>query len=774
MPIIHKILLTIVLLSLISSVLLAQVNSIYEKMSLDELLNIDVVVTASKHPEDLFETPLSVTIIKKEEINKSGVTSIPEALRLAPGLIVREITPGNYDIQIRGYDEITKNVYVPLPYNTTALVMIDNRIVYSYFSGGTFWEAFPIDINDIERIEVVRGPASALYGPNAVTGVINIITSQANKQGMNIFANGSLGTNQAKNTSLNIGYNWSNKTKLSVSGNFTERHRYNDEYFDRSKDEYVLMDDLAMTLIAVKDESTNEIWTFDEFQEKLGAWYNTNLSLKKMGGNIFLYHRFSEQSNMDVAMGIQNSQSQKSDFINFATPLSQINSKSYYLNSRIKLKNLIGQVDIYSGQDLSNYNFNSYKFTNIDANLEYYKQFNQLSIRPGISYKHSAYNNPFTYDEPFSLTTLNYQFKDEPKIMSSYSSSLLSEWKPNQRLRIIGAIRMDKFNINKYYSFNHEIGLTYRLNKNNLFRFVYSKANRSPFIFDTYINANFKLNKKIYSEDNQGPLDAPMNVNILSQEDLKFPTIKNNEVCWRTKLSPGLSLDLELFFSTVQNFIVTDVYREIQIIQQMDQFNKLDSIQSISGTGNIRFENFDLKAHQYGFSFALDYAIENTFKARLFGTWQNTKIKGRTEIEFITSKLDIGEIKEDGTMTLKMSSFTNPTQWSQNLTPSFFGGLYLNYKQGDNWNFNTNAYVYTEQEFVYYDTNNIVSDYTGEYNYKSMIIEPNMVLNAKVSYSINKNLTTYFTIKNILGNHREFGYADQIGSLFLIGIQWEF
>lgn len=70
-----------------------QQNKIYNNMSLDELLNIEVVVTASKKPEDLFETPLSVTIIKKDEISKSGATSIPEALRLSPGLIVREITP---------------------------------------------------------------------------------------------------------------------------------------------------------------------------------------------------------------------------------------------------------------------------------------------------------------------------------------------------------------------------------------------------------------------------------------------------------------------------------------------------------------------------------------------------------------------------------------------------------------------------------------------------------------------------------------------------------
>ena len=247
------------LLLLQSGYLLAQDKSVYENMSLNEILDIDIVVTASKKPEDLFETPLSTTIINKDEIAKSGATSIPEALRLSQGVIVREISPGNYDIHIRGYDDITKNVYVTLPLNTTTLVMIDNRIVYSYFSGGTFWETFPIDINDVERIEIVRGPASALYGPNAVTGVINIITSHAQKQGENIFVSSKYGTNNAINANVNIGYNWNDKTKLSISSNFTQRNRFNSTYFDFNKNDYTSLDESTMFVSPIKSTDTYEI-----------------------------------------------------------------------------------------------------------------------------------------------------------------------------------------------------------------------------------------------------------------------------------------------------------------------------------------------------------------------------------------------------------------------------------------------------------------------------------------------------------------------------------
>jgi iron complex outermembrane receptor protein len=774
MQTIHRILLTTVLLSLISSVLLAQVKSVYEKMSLDELLNIDVVVTASKKPEDLFDAPLSVTIIKKEEITRSGATSIPEALRLSPGLIVREITPGNYDVQIRGYDDITKNVYLTLPYNTTTLVMIDNRIVYSYFTGGTFWETFPIDLNDIERIEVVRGPASALYGPNAVTGVINIITSHANKQGMNIFTDGSAGTNQAKNIRANIGYNWNDKTKISFSGNFAERHRYTEEYFDFNTKTYTSADKLSMFMTPLKNDHTNEAYTFKEFQEIVGAWYDEDLSLRKMGGNIFFYHNFSEQSSIDIAMGAQNSQSQKTGFLNLVTALSQIESKSYYLNTIIKHKNLSGQFNINSGQDFSNYKFNSLKFTTIDGNLDYYKQFNEFSLRPGISYKHAIYNSPITYDEPFSVNTLNFQFKDEPRISSAYAASVLAEWKPDPKLRIIGAIRIDKFDINKYFFTNYEIASTYRLNKNNLVRFVYSRANKSPFIFDSYLKSSILTNVEYVNEDSHSILYIPVDFNIRGQEDLKFPAITNQEICWRTTINSNLSLDLELFYSSVKNFVNANIYRQYQVVQQLDQLGKLDSLISVNVKGDLIFENYDVRAQQFGAGFTLNYNLADKFIVKLYGTYQKTKLSGRSDIEIVTTNIHMNDPTPDHILVMDISTRLNPTQWSEKLTPSFFGGFTLNYKLNDNWNFSTDAYFYTDQIFTNYNYYKILDEKELADAKVQMDIQSNIILNAKASYRFNKNTTAYATLKNCLGNQYEYGFADQIGTLFLVGLRWEF
>ena len=187
-------------------------------------------------------------------------------------------------------------------------------------------------------------------------------------------------------------------------------------------------------------------------------------------------------------MGAQQSQNQKSGLLNMVTPLSQFEAYSYYLDTKIKYNDFSGQFNINSGQDLSNYKFGSNKYTNVDANMEYFKQFGNVSIRPGLGYKYLNYNSPFTYDEAYDLNLGNNQFKDDKRVSSSYSAFVLSEWKPMQNLRFIGAARVDKFDMNKNYFTNFEIATTYRVNKNNLIRFAYSKANKSPFFFDSYLN----------------------------------------------------------------------------------------------------------------------------------------------------------------------------------------------------------------------------------------------------------------------------------------------
>jgi len=138
-------------------------------MSLEELMNL-VVTSVSKKAQILAETAAAAFVIKAEDIRRSGATNIPEALRLAPGVQVAAIGHNKWSVSIRGFNSRFAN---------KLLVLVDGRAIYSPAFSGVFWEHNDIPLNNIERIEVIRGPGGSLWGANAVNGIINIITYSA-------------------------------------------------------------------------------------------------------------------------------------------------------------------------------------------------------------------------------------------------------------------------------------------------------------------------------------------------------------------------------------------------------------------------------------------------------------------------------------------------------------------------------------------------------------------------------------------------------------------
>ena len=135
-------------------------------LSLEQLSQIEVT-SPSKQPTPAFRSPVAIYVITGEDIRRSGVTTIPDALRLAPGVEVARIDGSKWSVGIRGFG--TRN-------SRDVLVLIDGRSVYTPLFAGTYWEVQDTLLEDIDRIEVIRGPGGTIWGPNAVNGVINIIT----------------------------------------------------------------------------------------------------------------------------------------------------------------------------------------------------------------------------------------------------------------------------------------------------------------------------------------------------------------------------------------------------------------------------------------------------------------------------------------------------------------------------------------------------------------------------------------------------------------------
>src|SRR5450432_2276109 len=128
------------------------------------------VTSVSRKEKSLSQTPGAIFVITREDIRRSGLTSIPELLRMVPGLDVARIDANHWAISSRGFNDQFAN---------KLLVLMDGRTIYSPVTAGVFWNVQDVPLNDIDRIEVIRGPGATLWGANAVNGVINIITKSA-------------------------------------------------------------------------------------------------------------------------------------------------------------------------------------------------------------------------------------------------------------------------------------------------------------------------------------------------------------------------------------------------------------------------------------------------------------------------------------------------------------------------------------------------------------------------------------------------------------------
>ena len=144
-------------------------SSELKRLSVEQLMEINVT-SVSKQPEKLSEAASAIQVITNDEIRRSGATSIPEALRLAPNLEVAQVGAHTWAITARGFNSTTAN---------KLLVLVDGRTVYTPLFSGTFWDIQDVLLEDVDRIEVISGPGGSVWGANAVNGVINIITKSA-------------------------------------------------------------------------------------------------------------------------------------------------------------------------------------------------------------------------------------------------------------------------------------------------------------------------------------------------------------------------------------------------------------------------------------------------------------------------------------------------------------------------------------------------------------------------------------------------------------------
>ncbi|MBL8259820.1 MAG: TonB-dependent receptor [Candidatus Competibacteraceae bacterium] len=182
------------------------------QFSIEDLMQVKVV-SAAKIEQSLQDTAAAVFVITAEDIRRSGATSLPEALRLAPGVEAARIDASRWSVTIRGFNGRFAN---------KLLVLVDGRSIYTPLFSGVHWEVQGPPLDEIERIEVIRGPGGTLWGANAVNGVINVITKHPKETGGGLVSL-TAGDEERASAGLRYGGSLGERAQYRVYGQFADR-----------------------------------------------------------------------------------------------------------------------------------------------------------------------------------------------------------------------------------------------------------------------------------------------------------------------------------------------------------------------------------------------------------------------------------------------------------------------------------------------------------------------------------------------------------------------
>jgi iron complex outermembrane receptor protein len=529
--------------------------------------------TSSKNEERLFLTPLSVSIVTAKQIQQSGITTIAEAMKLVPGVIVREQTNGQFDVHIRGLETVASGATLTGLNNSKTLIMIDNRIVYDYFTGGIFWDALPLGIEDVQRIEIVRGAVSSLYGANAVTGVIHIFTKRAE-------------SNRHIKTSLTLGSKNSEILHLSADKQFEsvsmrlsavseKRERYENSYFSFTDRDYKNVDDIEIT-------STNKRPS------------NPEKAIDKQSINLMLNNDRLHYLNYDLTLFHQQSEVQKVHISSNDTPLTENISHTSGLNLKINYGDLKSRFSHHYGQqETLNFTDFIYDIKISQASLAYQFKLPKLLIQPGIDFYSITYDGSFIGGERTTQET-NYMLR--------------VEYTPDMKWRFISAFSYSDFNAPADKYLNYQLLSTYQLSFDTSLRASIQAASSSPFMASQYTNIEFTF-----------PNDPSQRIDVKGDKNARLNKIVTYEVGMRHQLYFNNFIEVEAFHSEIKD--LTNL-----IIQQPVMINGQTVVER-------SLENIPQVAIQQGAT--INWIYEGShWDLNAFFNWQHTEIHDQTESLF--------------------------------------------------------------------------------------------------------------------------------------------
>ena len=445
------------------------------------------VISASKKVQSITEAPAAIYVITEKDIKYSGAVTIPDVLRMVPGLDVMQITASDFVVNARGFNKEVSN---------KILVLVDGRTVYMDFYGIILWSSFPIIMEDIKRIEVIRGPGSALYGANAFSGVINIITKSPKEY------NGT--TISIKGGDINTYV-----TSVIHAGNIN-KIRYKATFgLDRTN-----------------HWNNNDIPSRDAKKIKAVLEYdiddNTLLSLE--GGNCFndsetftgIGRLYSDQMISHVRLNYN-----KPDFF----------CRAFVTRVR---------ADILNELIMTNRYIMTYT-SDIEA---------QINLNLGLKNSLIAGGNVRYIDFRSDMITYNTK-------QSLYSCYIQNEYKPLKKLTFTAGARYDTHPL-VANQITPRASIVFSPIKDRYVRFSYGTAFRNPSFIETYLSENSDLTSYIASLMPPALSGLPANFLVMrsrGNKNLKPEKITSYEFGYQTYITSWLRGNIDLFYNELQDFI---------------------------------------------------------------------------------------------------------------------------------------------------------------------------------------------------------------------------
>lgn len=572
--------------------------------SVDELFAMIMnknVSSASKSEEDAFTSPLSSSVLTRGEMRTYGLTTIEEAFRLIPGVIVQEKTNGMYDVQLRGLNNIPDNNLLLYAENANTLLMIDGRVAHNYAMGAINFDMLPISIEDIERIEVVRGASSALYGGNAVTGVINIITEKPNASSKTVSGSAQMGNNDTYIVDFAMRKAFTDKVALGLTFNTQRRDRSTDKLYimpqqglffadrsanipginegtsaeafgklvqsgaltDASAGGFYSMDEIAnlMHVITSPNVQTgaNEYYVFETNMPERNLKFkydDPTVARQTTGINGYITLTPSNNVRFDFSFGYQSSDVMSTQVGDSYMSFENRVSKSTYGNMNANIFGLSLNADFMTGSNNYAVGVPGFKVKpfSYDISAEYdFKIGDFLGIRPGVSYQYIRYEDytpSFDYGKGMGVAT---QYQEGVQQLGGFfdGTADINTFAPSIRfdahfgdLRLIAALRSDKTSIPDKWNPSYQFVANYLFNDNNFIRLSYGRANRSMTMVNTSSALTVKRTNMLW----------PNTAHFVGNDDYDMTNMDNLEIGYRWRPSNAVIIDAEAFMSWSRDY----------------------------------------------------------------------------------------------------------------------------------------------------------------------------------------------------------------------------